>query len=76
MKHDNVKHKYVTQDDVPCQIKVLVIPINDDWGRIIFSCNIGGKVYRLGSLAPRAKDIDSLVAGARLAGWKIDDKRS
>lgn len=55
MKYDDIEHEFVTQDDVSGQTEILVIPINDEWGRIIVSCNIGGKVYRLGSLAPPRK---------------------
>ncbi len=75
MKYDDIKHKLVAQDDGPGQTEVLVIPINDEWGRIIVSCHVGDKVYRLGSLAPRAKDIDPFVTGAKLAGWVVTDER-
>lgn len=76
MKRDNVKHKYVTQDDAHGWPEMLVIPIDDNWGRIILTCNANGKEYRLGVLAPRAKDIDLFVTGARLAGWAVIDERS
>lgn len=75
MKFDDIEHEFVTQDDGPGQTEVFIMPINDDWGRIILSCNIKGKIYRLGVLAPRTKDIEPFIAGAKLAGWTIEDKR-
>lgn len=76
MKYDDIKHKFVTQRDASGQIEILVIPVDDDWGRIILSCNVKGKIYRLGTFAPRAKDIDPFIDGARLAGWVVIDERS
>lgn len=75
MKWDEMKHKFIDQDDAHGQPEMLVIPIDDNWGRIILTCNVYGKKYRLGVLAPRAKDIDPLVSGAKLAGWMVVDER-
>ncbi len=67
---------YVTLDDPPGEVEAVIIPINEDWGRVILTSTVCGKSYRLGVLSPRAKDLDPFVAGAKLAGWVVIDERS
>lgn len=56
-------------------ITIRITSADKNWGRVAFFHTGADGTFRMGTLAPRLKEIDELIAGAKLAGWIIEDKR-